>query len=270
MSPDLYHCFDVMDHSVSGTPGATSTQAKIEALKEKFANFQSQWEEETRHRVDREGTKLDGVRESVLRLEGLISVETERRMDEQQSLQTTFESQVSSLIYRLEGIFMGRLDKLYTGIDALAQRMSAVEHDFAVTREKYIRDIEEKNSVFAKDTNDMLTAFTNEKASRKEREQLLTRKLLDHQASTKIAMETQSSLREDKYQTLRSELEEIKAVREKGDQIFQNLTLEEIATVKNGAAAESSAREQADDDIVQALNHYTKCLHDALKIINQH
>merc|ERR1719198_1128746 len=79
----------------------------------------------------------------------------------------------------------------------------------------------------------------------------------------------EQNAREQKYQSLREELEESKRMREKGDEKFQTFILEEVAALKNGLVMESQAREQADDDIVQALNHYTKALQDALRIVNQ-
>merc|ERR1711918_72552 len=108
------------------------------------------------------------------------------------------------------------------------------------------------------------------KIDRKERELAISRKLGEHETRTQAAFETQRASREQKYSSLRSELDQIKRSREKGDDKFQTFILEEVAAVKNGLTAEGQQREQADDDIVQALNHYTKCLQDALRIINQH
>merc|ERR1712083_37479 len=181
-----------------------------------------------------------------------------------------FESQVASIQDRLEGIFIDRLDALQNNVDSVSDRMSTVERDFTLTREQYIQDIEDKNAVVAKDTNGMQNAFENEKIDRKERELAISKKLGDHEAGTHAALEALGGSREQKYQSLRGELEDVKRVREKGDDKFQTFILEEVAAVKNGLVAESHAWEQADDDIVQALNHYTKCLQDALRIINQH
>jgi len=248
----------------------TATQAKIGALREKFNGFQSQWEQETKHRIDRDGSKLDTVKESMVKLEGTLNSEIKRRVEANKALQSMFESQIASIQDRLEGIFIDRLDKLQVSVDSLGDRMSSVERDFTLTREQYIQDIEDKNAVVAKDTNGMQNAFENEKIDRRERELAISKKLSDHESKTQSALEAQAGTREHKYQSLRGELEEIKRNREKGDDKFQTFILEEVAAVKSGLVSESHAREQADDDIVQALNHYTKCLQDALRIINQH
>merc|ERR1719475_18498 len=139
-------------------------------------------------------------------------------------------------------------------VDSVSDRMTTVERDFTLTREQYIQDIEDKNAIVAKDTNGMQNAFENEKIDRKERELAIAKKLGDHEARTQAALEAQSLSREQKYQNLRGELDSIKRHREKGDDKFQTFILEEVAVVKNNLMAESHAREQADDDIVQALN----------------
>jgi hypothetical protein len=254
---------------MAGDP-KTATQAKIEALRSQFAGFQSQWENETQHRIARDSTKLDGTRDGMGKLEQTLNSEIKRRVEANKALQAMFETQIGSTQDRLEAIFIDRLDKLQLSVDSLGDRMSLVEHDFKLTREQYIQDIEDKNAVVAKDTNGMQNAFENEKIDRRERELAISKKLGDHESKTRSVLEDQSTAREQKYQELRGQLEEIKRVREKGDDKFQTFILEEVAAVKNGLVAESHAREQADDDIVQALNHYTKCLQDALRIINQH
>jgi len=248
---------------------STAAQAKIGALHDKFSGFQNQWEVETKHRMDREEGKLVGVKDSMVKLEQTLNSEIKRRVEANKALQGMFEGQIESIEQRLEAIFVDRLDKLQVCVDGMSDRMSVVERDFTMTREQYIQDIEEKNAIVAKDVNMIQNSFENEKVDRKEREFAISKKLGDHETRTQSAFESLGSSREQKYQSLREELEETKKFREKGDDKFQTFILEEIASVKNGLVAESHSREQADDDIVQALNHYTKGLQDALRIINQ-
>merc|ERR1719160_742872 len=204
------------------------------------------------------------------KLEERLNQEIQKRVGANKSLQSLFEHQIQSIQERLESVFIDKLELLQQSVDSLSDRMGTVENEFTLTRERYIQDIEDKNAVVAKDVNGMQNAFENEKIDRKAREAAIRAKLSEHETKTQAAFEAQQSNREHKYSSLRSELDQIKRSREKGDDKFQTFILEEVASVKNGLVAESHAREQADDDIVQALNHYTKCLQDALRIINQH
>merc|ERR1719263_1370407 len=204
------------------------------------------------------------------KLEKTLNSEIKRRVEANKALQSTFEHQIQTIQERLEGVFIDRLEKLQVSVDSLSDRMGSVEKDFTLTREQYIQDIEDKNAVVAKDVNGMQNAFENEKIDRKERELAISKKISEHETRTQAAFEAQGGNREQKYSSLRAELDQIKLRREKGDHKFQTFIVEEAAAAKNGLVDESHAREQADDDIVQALNHYTKCLQDALRIINQH
>lgn len=251
-------------------PPATAMQAKIGLLRDKFDNFQSQWEVQTKSRMDREGDKVTGIKDTMLKLEQTLNSEIKRRVEANKALQGMFGSQISSIEERLEGVFVERLDRLQSNVDSLADRIGSVEREFTMTREQYVQDIEDKNAVVAKDVNGMQNAFENEKFDRREREIAIAKRISEHELRAQGAFEETSGDREHRYQQLGAELEEIARARESGDDKFQTFILEEIAAMKNGLVFESNAREEADDDIVQALNHYTKALQDALRIINQH
>merc|ERR1719382_1653928 len=126
--------------------------------------------------------------------------------------------------------------------------------DFSQAREQYIRDIEDKSMMVAKDATSLQTAFQNERADRKEREMLIVAKLRDLDARTVSRLGHEQSLCDQKYQELREELDV--AVKDDGDKRFQDYILEEMAALKNGLVVETQTREHADDDIVNALNHY--------------
>ena len=91
---------------------------------------------------------------------------------------------------------------------------------------------------------------------------------------TEIELKVDSRLQADKltveqkFAALRDSLSEYKRVRDRGDEKFQAFVLEEIASMKNSLVVETQSREQSDEDIIQALNHYTKALQDALRIVN--
>ncbi len=56
--------------------------------------------------------------------------------------------------------------------------------------------------------------------------------------------------------------------RKKGDEAFQAIFHEEIALLKNSILQETKVREAEDDEIVDALNRYTKKLQGSLQILN--
>merc|ERR1711945_73030 len=119
------------------------------------------------------------------------------------------------------------------------------------------------------DVSTLQTVFQNERADRKERETLIAAKIRDLEARTVEKFAQQQEMCDQKYALLHEELLESKRVREDNDKTFQDYIIEEVASLKNGLVVESQTREKADDDIVSALNHYTKALQEALRVVNQ-
>jgi len=110
--------------------------------------------------------------------------------------------------------------------------------------------------------------MAQEKACRSDKENSIVKGLaeMDVKIDTRIKAEKVSV--EQKFSSLRDAISDYKRIRDKGDEKFQAFVLEEIASLKNNLVIETQSREQCDEDIIQALNHYTKALQDALRIVN--
>merc|ERR1719428_900891 len=158
---------------------------------------------------------LGTIKDDMSKLERTLNSEIKRRVEANKALQGMFESQIATVQDKLEAVFVERLDHLQAKVDSLNDRMGVVEKDFSQSREKYIRDIEDKNQMVAKDVQALQQAFTNEKINRKERETALAAKLKDHEARVQAKFEQEEQIRDQKYRALREEFEESKRVRER-------------------------------------------------------
>lgn len=74
--------------------------------------------------------------------------------------------------------------------------------------------------------------------------------------------------REETYQGLRDRLADATLARRKADERFHEAVNEELSTLTNDLAKESETREAEDDEIVEAMNRYTRKLQKSLHIIN--
>jgi hypothetical protein len=75
-------------------------------------------------------------------------------------------------------------------------------------------------------------------------------------------------VREAKHIGLKEILQDNIRSRRKGDEAFHAIFHEEIASLKNQLTEETKIREAEDDEIVDALNRYTKKLQGSLQILN--
>ena len=237
-------------------------------MQDQFLNFERQMEDETRSRRAAEDSKLTNARDTLLRLDKTLSAEVKRRVEANKALQEMFESQVLLVQQKLEAGFEERLDRVEDALNALSDRVGVIERDFAIERDRYVRDIEDKNAFVAKDVNSLQTAFENERLVRAEKEAIIVKRLADIEAKADERIETSKVTIDNRILQIRAEMEDIYRVNSSGEDKFEKFALEEIASLKNALLLESQSRESADDDLVNALNHYTKALQDALRIIN--
>ncbi len=82
-------------------------------------------------------------------------------------------------------------------------------------------------------------------------------------------IESEKASREASLHSLQSELNEMAGGRNLSDEKFQALILGEIATLKNKQQLEREERISEDEQIVLAINAYTKALKDGLRIVNK-
>jgi hypothetical protein len=237
-------------------------------MQDQFLNFERQMEDETKSRRLAEDSKLSGARDTLQRLEKTLNAEVKRRVEANKALQEMFETQILSVQQRLEAGFEERLEKVEDALNGLADRVGVIERDFAIERDRYVRDIEDKNALVARDVNGLQTAFENERLVRAEKEALIVKRLADIEAKTDDRIEGGKLMLDNRILQIRAEMEEIYRTTSNGEDKFEKFVLDEIASLKNAVLMESQSRESADDDLVNALNHYTKALQDALRIIN--
>lgn len=247
--------------------GEAYARFKLTSKTEQLSGFERQMEMDAQARRESDESQANALKDHVARLEKTLNAEIRRRVEANKALQGMFEAQMATVQDKLEAGLLDRLDQLHAAVGSLNERVDCVEKDFSLTREQYVRDIEDRSAMVAKDAASLQTAFVNERAERKERETLIVAKLRDLDARTAERIANEQADCDAKYEELYRELE-IAVKDDEGDRRFQDYVLEEMAALKNGLVVESQMREQADDDIVNALNHYTKAIQEALRAVN--
>merc|ERR1719272_728237 len=106
---------------------------------------------ETKARKDNEESALNSVRDNIVRLEKTLNSEIKRRVEANKALQAVFEAQMATVQDKLEAVFLERFDQLHSAVDSLNDRMGVIEKDFSQSRERYVRDVEDKSAMVAKD-----------------------------------------------------------------------------------------------------------------------
>ena len=74
---------------------------------------------------------------------------------------------------------------------------------------------------------------------------------------------------EEQFNVIQATLSDTLASNQNREEQFRSLVLGEVATLKNGLQVEVEERQAEDEQIVLAINAYTKALQDGLRIVNK-
>lgn len=240
---------------------------KLGAVLDRFEQFEKQMVMETNLQKDAEDNEIIRIQDNLDTLTNTLNEEVKRRGEAHKALQGMFDAQMATVQDKLEAGLMERLEALHGAVESLDDRVDAVETDFCQAAERYIKDIEDKSTMVSKDISTLQSAFHSERQDRKERETLIVAKLRDLEERTAEQFSHHLTTLEKQHHELGVELEV--AMHEDNDKRFQDHILQEMAALKTGLVVESQTREQADDSIVSALNHYMQAIQEALRVVNK-
>ncbi|OII73259.1 uncharacterized protein cubi_02491 [Cryptosporidium ubiquitum] len=244
-----------------------STKQKLGQIQGQLLGLEKQLRNDTRQKREYEESRLQVLKENTMKLKKAIETENQQRNEAQSNMKRNFEEQMSSIQQRLEDVFSGKLDQLSIACKSLDERLSIIEKEMASDRSQIIEEFEHKHQSLVNEIMNAKSIAEREYniAEEKEEQMKLFLKELENHVEEEISREVNN--KEIVLSSINDNFNQLKDKIEKTQDKFQNFVLEEIAHIKNDIAKESQNREAADDDIVQALNQYTKALQDVLKII---
>ncbi|GIX64395.1 SF-assemblin, putative [Babesia caballi] len=242
------------------------TKSKLMILSEKLQGFERQMEFHAKQRRMHEEQRFLNISESLNRLDESISQESKRRMETIKALHGIFESQIGAVQSKVESLFNDKLDKLDSAVQSLSERIDNITAQ-CEENEKLLQDNLANNCVaLEKNLATVQKLFECEKLARQEREEHIMKRIseVEHQSENAFGKEMQHT--ESQYESLKSEFEKVKQQNEEREKLIKSSVLDQLATLSNGLAVESCARENADSDLTQALHSFMKVIADVSKL----
>jgi len=241
---------------------------RLQDISARFSGFERQVEQDARVRKETEQAHFEEVFSRCSRLEHIVRVETHRGEESQTGLRSMLESRLAEAQGRLETLFLEKFDQLHSGVATMNERMQGVEATYAQASDSFIRDMSEESSIIHNEYWDIRRAFQDEFARHKECHQSLSTRVaeLEEHSSQRIAHKQHHS--DQKWIQLERETSEARRAGENAAQQYQDHMVARIEEVKVAIRNAARDREQADDDIVAALNHYTQTLQASLSSVS--
>ncbi|DAZ95176.1 TPA: hypothetical protein N0F65_012430 [Lagenidium giganteum] len=247
---------------------STATKAKLDKLMNDFSTFDDSMRIGTRQRREKDEYRLAEMRHEMSRLEKSLEAEIKKRIEMNKSLQNYCDEQVIEMRAQFESLLNERANQVNERLDGLAAEIQSLQQVVEEEKRRIPLMIENKTNELTQKLISFMDAFEEERKRRLAQEEMILKRLSDHEHLTAENFDKERRDRELKYSDLKSALEAYTSNRMRADERFQSLAQEEIAGIQNALVTEAQAREREDDEIIEALNRYTAKLQESLKNCN--
>mmetsp|Transcript_73611 Transcript_73611/g.157885 ORF Transcript_73611/g.157885 Transcript_73611/m.157885 type:complete len:301 (+) Transcript_73611:102-1004(+) len=237
----------------------------------RFVGFDKVIEGDTVKRRQAEVQKLSAVQEGLMKLEKAMNAEIKRRVDANKQVQSLTETLANDMLERLQGNILVRIEKLASSIESLTLRGSALEKGISQFRGELPSKLQVDTAALVKEISELRRQMELDRKSRIERDTVLLRRVAEMESAESTQFEQGSASLHQCTDQLKAEINSLARTEEVSDshtEKFRAFILEEIAGMKNTLAVSAQAREQTDDEIVQAMNQYTNALQKGLHSAN--
>jgi Skp family chaperone for outer membrane proteins len=242
---------------------------RLAHVAEKFSRFYSDLEHEKNARREVETGRRNALYDQVQKLELDLETEIRRRQESDRLLQEKVSTDLKAMEQGIAAHVREMQQGLKASIDALTRSFAELHQGLREEREQRRVDVEHlAQSVVAK-VDECQTSIDDERVERLEREANTLKRVGEDIFKLQEKVDVERAAREGGVNALREQLEGITRRADTHDDKFQTIALTEIASLKSALNAEKEERVAEDEQIVHAINDYTRALQDGLRIVNQ-
>jgi len=159
-----------------------------------------------------------------------------------------------------------RLTALSDQITYLVGRIDGLEAAQAADRERFPALVDGRCAELMGEIATLRARFAENVAAREEKEKRLLLKVQSESNRAAVQFAQDKAQADDKVAQLRTAIDEEVAIRMRAHEMVQRTLHEELAAMRDEQAKERTERTEADDQIVQAISHYSASLQDGLRI----
>eukprot|EP00908_Phaeocystis_cordata_P022444 Transcript_4861.p2 GENE.Transcript_4861~~Transcript_4861.p2 ORF type:complete len:266 (-),score=143.80 Transcript_4861:1249-2046(-) len=253
----------------SGRTGVQSTTGKLNALADNFNNFYGDLEEETTVRKQAEEARVARIERECGKLERVIGTETKRRIEASKALQAMFENQLVQLQKEFKEDLREAYEPLQEQIDALIGRVERLEKTMEEEKRDREIEIQRANKEILDKFSEHVKQFEVEKVTRLQREAQTLKRVGDEVFRIQQKITAERSARESAIILMKDDFLAATKAREKADEVFKGEMLRKMAAVEKDLEIETRNRQASEEQLVNALNDYTRALQDGLRIVNR-
>jgi len=264
--------FDQNGKNAAGkNEGRDKLRNKLIDVGQRFVGFDKTIEGDTVKRKQEEVQKVTSAQEGLMKLEKALNSEIRRRVDANKQVQAMTETLANDMLERLQTNILARVEKLAASIESLTRRCTALEKGISQFRGEMPSKLQVDTAALVKEISEMRRQMELDKKNRVERDTVLLKRLAEMESHEAAQFEAEAGQLTSEIDQLRNQVDSLAKTEEVDDtrtEKFRAFIIEEISGMKNTLAVSGQAREQTDDEIVEAMKQYTNALQKGLHAAN--
>ncbi len=178
------------------------------------------------------------------------------------------EDKISKWTERIEAPFLAKLEALDKKVEVVASRIEVIHKSHLADIESFPKRIDARATELLAQIKEFSVVEAQNQKTREERENKIAAKIGETQTKLQARIEADKKFHELRVAELRVELLAETKARTIGYDLVKAKLDDELVTIKAAIAKEVVEREHADEELVQAINHYTAALQDGIKIVS--
>lgn len=157
---------------------------------------------------------------------------------------------------------------LKASIDALSRSFAELHGALREEKESRMKDMEQLALTLASKVEEVQGSVDDERVNRLEREAQTLKRIGDDVFKCQEKIDIQRKDMDAHVQSMQAEMQNITGTKNSTEDKFQAVVTSELSMLKAALAAEREERQSEDEQIVHAINDYTRALQDGLRIVN--
>ncbi|CZU00026.1 hypothetical protein PFAG_05403 [Plasmodium falciparum Santa Lucia] len=206
----------------------------------------------------------------ILRIERNINSEVKKRLDANKNIQLLIEQMANNMINNVLNKITTKIESISSDLDKIIHKCEELEKVISQIKVDIPTKIQTDMISLKREIADFQLVINKYLNNKKKRDNILYGKIENISAYLTGKIQSEIAFKQHDLSYLKNESDRLLNYDNDDDVNFKNVFLQEVEEIKDALNLTVKAREQSDDDIIQAMNKYTSVLQKALQsaIIN--
>ncbi|ANQ06468.1 SF-assemblin/beta giardin domain containing protein [Plasmodium coatneyi] len=207
------------------------------------------------------------IKYDLLRIERNINIEVRKRIEANKNIQQLIEHTANDMINNVLNKITTKIENISFDLDKIIKKCDELEKLVGQIKVTLPTKIQTEMMSLKREVSDFFIILNKYANNRKKRNNVLFTKMENMNAYVTNKIHSEVSFTDEDFLFFRKESAKLLVHDSEDEQGFKDAFLQEVEEIRDALALTVKAREQSDDDIIQAMNKYTSVLQKALQSV---